>query len=140
MGDKICIVKPHTDLVYDTIVRGILSKRHKELVSPRVYVLVTDNKFDFYNIVDIANNEYQILDRALENAIVKRIFTIYQLADFLINDLEKDIKKYKSKLFIITRDFYLRDEQIQKKRKIHTLCLYLSDIHHNIFHHCFQMH
>lgn len=35
LGDKICIVKPHTDLVCDTIVRGILSKRHKELVSPR---------------------------------------------------------------------------------------------------------
>ena len=34
LGDKICIVKPHTDLVCDTIVRGILSKRHKELVSP----------------------------------------------------------------------------------------------------------
>ena len=125
LGDKICIVKPHTDLVCDTIVRGILSKRHKELVAPRVYVLVRDNKFDFYNIVDIANNEYQILDRALENAIVKRIFTIYQLADFLINDLEKDIKKYKSKLFIITRDFYLRDEQIQKKRKIHTLYVFI---------------
>jgi hypothetical protein len=32
----------------------------------------------------------------------------------LIRDLEKDIKKYKykSKLFIITGDFYLRDEQI----------------------------
>jgi len=63
---------------------------------------------------------------SLENAIVKRIFTIYQLADFLITDLEKDIKKYKSKLFIITRDFYLRDEQIWKKRKIHTHFMSLS--------------
>jgi hypothetical protein len=32
-------------------------------------------------------------------------------------DLEKDIKKYKSKLFIITGDFYLRDEQISKHDK-----------------------
>ena len=32
-------------------------------------------------------------------------------------DLEKDIKKYKSKLFIITGDFYLRDEQITKHDK-----------------------
>jgi hypothetical protein len=32
-------------------------------------------------------------------------------------DLEKDIKKYKSKLFIITGDFYLGDSQISKHDK-----------------------
>ena len=117
LGDKICIVKPNTDLVCDTIVRGILPKRHLGLESPTVYVLVTDNKFDFYNITEIADKKYQILKRVLENVIVKRIFTIYQLADFLIRDLEKDIKKYKSKLFIITGDFYTRDEQISKQDK-----------------------
>jgi hypothetical protein len=118
LGDKICIVKPHTDLVCDTIVRGILPKRHQGLESPTVYVLVTDNKFDFYNITEIANTKYQILDRVLENVIVKRIFTIYQLTDFLIRDLEKDIKKYKSKLFILTGDFFLHsDSQIAKQDK-----------------------
>ena len=117
LGDKICIVKPSSNLVCETIVRGILPKRHNGLESPTVYVLVVDNKFDFYNITEIANTKYQILNKVLENVIVKRIFTIYQLADFLIMDLEKDIKKYKSKLFIITGDFYLRDEQITKHDK-----------------------
>jgi hypothetical protein len=44
---------------------------------------------------------------------------IYNLAmdRFLIINLEKDIKKYKSKLFIITGDFYLRNEQISKGDK-----------------------
>ena len=50
IGDIACFVKPHTDFVCDTIVRGILPKRHLGLESPTVYVLVTDNKFDFYNI------------------------------------------------------------------------------------------
>jgi hypothetical protein len=117
LGDKICIVKPHTDLVCDIIVRGILPKRHNGLESPTVYVLIADNKFDFYNITEIAN-KYQILDRVLENVIVKRIFTIYQLADSLIMDLEKDIKKYNSKLFIITGDFFLySDSQVSKEEK-----------------------
>jgi hypothetical protein len=54
----------------------------------------------------------------LENVIVKRIFTIYQLAHFLIIDLEKDLKKYKSKLFIITGDFFIHsDTQISKQDK-----------------------
>jgi hypothetical protein len=118
LGDKICIVKPHTDLVCDTIVRGILPKRHSGLESPTVFVLIADNKFDFYNIVEIANTKYQILDRVLENVIVKRIFTIYQLAESLIIDLEKDIKKYKSKLVIITGNFFLySDAQTAKEDK-----------------------
>ena len=48
IGDIACLVKPHSDFVCDTIVRGILPKRHNGLESPTVYVLVTDNKFDFY--------------------------------------------------------------------------------------------
>jgi hypothetical protein len=87
LGDIACFVKPHSDFVCDTIVRGILPKRHNGLESPTVYVLVSDNKFDFYNITEIADKKYRILDRALERIIVKRIFTIHQLAHFLIIDL-----------------------------------------------------
>ena len=117
IGEIACFVKPHTDFVCDTIVRGILPKRHNGLESPTVYVLVTDNKFDFYNITDIADKKYKILDRALQRIIVQRIFTIHQLAHFLIIDLEKDLKKYKSKLMVITGDFFLSDSQITKQDK-----------------------
>ena len=74
-GDIACFVKPHSDFVCDTIVRGILPKRHNGLESPIVFVLVTDNKFDFYNITEIADKKYRILDRALERIIVKRWFS-----------------------------------------------------------------
>jgi hypothetical protein len=47
IGDIACFVKPHSDFVCDTTVRGLLQKRHNGLESPTVYVLVTDNKFDF---------------------------------------------------------------------------------------------
>ena len=117
IGDVACFVKPHSDFVCDTIVRGILPKRHNGLESPTVYVLVTDNKFDFYNITEVADKKYKILDRALKNIIVRRVFTIYQLAHFLIKELEKDITKYKSKLVVITGDFYLSDSQITKQDK-----------------------
>ena len=92
-------------------------KQHNGLESPTVYVLVTDNKFDFYNITEIADKKYKILDRALKNVIVRRIFTIHQLAHFLIIELEKDLKKYKSKLVVITGDFFLSDPQITKEDK-----------------------
>ena len=92
IGDIACFIKPHSDFVCDTIVRNILPKRHNGLESPTVYGLVTDNKFEFYNIPEIADKKYRILDRALKNIIVRRIFTIHQLAHFLIIDLEKDLK------------------------------------------------
>ena len=100
IGDIACFVKPHSDFVCDTIVRGLLPKRHNGLESSTVYVLVTDNKFDFYNITDIADKKYRISDRALKRIIVQRVFTIYQLAHFLIKELEKDLEKYKSKLLV----------------------------------------
>ncbi|HEU5461454.1 MAG TPA: hypothetical protein VFU79_04195 [Nitrososphaeraceae archaeon] len=117
IGDIACFVKSYSDFVCDTIVRGILPKRHGGLESPTAFVLITDNNFDFYNITEIADKKYKILDRALQRVIVKRIFTIHQLAHFLIMDLEKDIKKYKSKLLIITGDFFLSDPQITKEDK-----------------------
>ncbi len=112
IGDIACFVKPHSDFVCDTIVRGIVPKRHNGLESPTVYVLVTDNKFDFYNITEIADKKYKILDRTLKNVIVRRMFTIYQLAHFLIKELEKDLEKYKSKLVVITGDLFLSYAQI----------------------------
>ena len=117
LGDIACFVKPHSDFVCDTIIRGILPKRHNGLQSPTVYVLVTDNKFDFYNITEIADKKYMILDKVLKKVIVRRMFTIYQLAHFLIIDLGKDITKYKSKLVVITGDFFLSDPQITKHDK-----------------------
>ena len=117
IGDIVCFVKPHSDFVCDTIVRGILPKRHNGLESPTVYVLVTDNKFYFYNITEIADKKYQILDRVLKNVIVQRMFTIHQLAYFLIKELEKDLEKYKPKLLVITGDFFLSDPQITKEDK-----------------------
>jgi hypothetical protein len=92
-------------------------KRHNGLDSPTVFVLITDNKFDFYNITETADKKYRILDRALERIIVKRVFTIHQLAHFLIIDLEKDLKKYQSKLLVITGNFFLSDSQITKEDK-----------------------
>ena len=72
LGDIACFVKPHSDFVCDTIVRGILPKRHNGLESPTIFVLIADNKFDFYNITEIADRKYRILDRTLKNVIVRR--------------------------------------------------------------------
>ena len=74
-----------------------------------------------YNITEIADKKYKILDRAIKNVIIRRIFTIYTIEHFLIKELEKDLEKYKSKLVVITGDFFLFNQQITKQDKD---CLY----------------
>ena len=118
LGDKVCFVKTSLDLFCDTIVRGLLPKKSGGLESANVYVLVADNRLDFYKIVEKAHKKYKMnLDIVLNHTMVKRVFTIYQLAHFLIFDLAKDIKKYNSKLAIITGDFFLNDPYIEKEEK-----------------------
>ena len=79
IGDIACFVKPHSDFICDTIVRGILPKPHNGLESPTVYVLVTDNKFDFYNITEIADKKYKITHviYVLSKILLTKIFVIY---------------------------------------------------------------
>jgi hypothetical protein len=70
-----------------------LPKRHNDLESPTVYVLITDNKFDFYNITEIADKKYKILDRALKNIIVKRIFYNTSIGTFFDKRIGKVFRK-----------------------------------------------
>ena len=77
--------------------------------------MIRNNKFDFYNITEIADKKYRILDRALKRIIVKRDFSIYQLADFLIIDLERDSEKYKSKLVVVRGDLSFQTHKLQEK-------------------------
>jgi hypothetical protein len=63
------------------------------LESPTVFVLVTDNKFDFYNITEIAVNKYKILDRALKNVIVRKGFYNTSIGTVLDNRFRKRYNK-----------------------------------------------
>jgi hypothetical protein len=94
LGGIAGFVKPDSDFVCDTIVRGRLPKRHNGLESPTVYVLVTDNKFDFYNITEIADKKYRILDRSIKKYHSKKSFHNISIGSFLNNRFRKrDSKK-----------------------------------------------
>ena len=64
-----------------------------DLESPTVYVLVTDNKFDFYNITDIADKKYKILDRALKHINSKKDFHNTSIGTFFDNRFRKRYRK-----------------------------------------------
>ena len=70
-----------------------LPKRHNGLESPTVYVLVTDNKFDFYNITDIADKKYKILDRVLKSIIVQKSFYNLSISSLFDKRIGKGFRK-----------------------------------------------
>ncbi len=70
-----------------------MPKRHNGLDSPSVFVLVTDNKFDFYNITEIADKKYRILNKILERIIVKRKFHNTSIGTLFDNRFRKRFKK-----------------------------------------------
>jgi hypothetical protein len=72
--------------------------------------LVTDNKFDFYNITEIADKKYRILDRSIKKYHSKKDFHNLSIGTLF----DKRIRKYKSKILVITGDFFLSDPQITK--------------------------
>ena len=106
IGDIACFVKPHSDFVCNTIVRGILPKRHNGLESPTVFVLVTDNKFDFYKITDIADKKYKILDRALKNIIVQKDVHNLSIGIFFDNRFRKEFRKIQIQIIDYNRRLF----------------------------------
>jgi hypothetical protein len=53
----------------------------------------------------------------LNNIIISRVFTIYQLADIVINVLPKVIEQYDAKMVVVSDllDMFIRDPQIEVK-------------------------
>ncbi len=112
-GDKICFVNHDKEIISDTIVRGLLPKRFGGLESQNILVITSDNYgFDFYQCISIAKKRYGMdINKILDNTIIIRLFTIHQLTETIIYELEKLIKKFKSKLVVVISDLFLLDLQ-----------------------------
>jgi len=119
-GDKISFVDCD-ELVSDIIVKGLLPKRYGGLESSNVLVITSNNKFDFYQCVNLAKKKYGMdVNKVLDHVIITRVFTIYQLAETLIHELFELMEKFQSKLLVIISDLFLLNsvkEQIEQEEK-----------------------
>jgi hypothetical protein len=81
-----------------------------------VILVDSGNSTDFYQYVNFARQYYSrdVLSRVLSNTIITRPFTVYQLADIVINQLPKVIEQYDAKMVIVSDllDMFARDPQI----------------------------
>ena len=68
-----------------------------------VILVDSGNSTDFYQYINFAKQYYNndVISRVLNNTIVARPFTVYQLADIVINQLPKVIQQYEAKILVV---------------------------------------
>ena len=76
----------------------MVPKRHNGLDSPTVFVMIADHKFDFYNITEIADKKYRILDRTLKKCNSTKVFHNTSIGTFLDNRFRKRFRKIQIKI------------------------------------------
>src|SRR5919202_2755 len=82
-----------------------------------VIVVAAGNNIDFYEYVNFARQYYRrdVISRVLNNTIITRPFTVYQLADIVINQLPNVIQQYDAKMVVVSDllDMFIGDPQIE---------------------------
>ena len=94
--------------------------------SPKVIVIdAAGNSLDiFYLYVNFARQYYGLdIKKVLENTIITRAFTIYQLANIIIHKLPRVVQQFDVKLIVIfdLLDMFLRDPQIEIEEAEHII-------------------
>lgn len=111
-GDKVCLVNFDNNLISNIIIKGLLSRKNYGLESPNVLVITSNNKFDFYNCVNVAKKNYGMnINKVLDHVLISRVFTIYQLTQKIIYEIPILIEKFRTKLLVIISDLFLSELQ-----------------------------
>jgi len=101
-GQKLSISGTHTQKIIERIcVRTQLSHRYGGLDS-KVLLVDGANSSDLYQCVDFAQQYGLDVNKIFDGIISSRAFTIYQLADTIINELPNAIEQHNTKVVIIT--------------------------------------
>jgi hypothetical protein len=99
---KICLAGIHTQkLVERLCVRAQLPCRYGGLDS-KVLLIDGANSSDLYQCVDFAQQYGLDAKKILAGIISCRTFTVYQIANLIVNELHRAIKQYDVKIVVIT--------------------------------------
>ena len=102
LNDKLCISGIQTQKIIERIcVRAQLPSRYGGLNS-KVLLVDGANSSDLYQCVDFAQQYGLNVNKILDGVISSRAFTVYQLANTIIQELPFIIKEYGVKIVIIT--------------------------------------
>jgi hypothetical protein len=113
---KICLAGIHTQKIVERLcVRAQLPYRYGGLDS-KVLLIDGANSSDLYQCVDFAQQYGLDVRKILSGIISCRTFTVYQLANLIVNELQNAIRQYDTKIVIITHllHFFTNDPYLNK--------------------------
>ena len=121
--DCVCIVgkREYTNAILMRLgVRALMSKRQGGFESTNVIFIDAGNNSDVYQCVNFARQYGLDIKKVLQSIMVTRAFTIYQLADLLINELPRVIQRFDVKVIMIADllNLFTNDPNIDRNEAI----------------------
>ena len=107
-GESVCIVAANEKypniLITRLCIRALMSNRQGGFNSSKVIFVDAGNTSDIYQCVNFARQYGLNIKKVLQSIVVSRSFTIYQLANMIINELPKVIEQFAETRVIIISD------------------------------------
>ncbi len=115
--DRVCVVgnKKYTNMIVTRLcIRALMSKRVGGFDAPNIIIIDGGNSLDFYLFVNFARQYGLDTKSILQQIIVSRAFTVYQLTDLIITELPKIIQHYNSNMVVISNflEMFLREPRL----------------------------
>jgi DNA-directed RNA polymerase subunit RPC12/RpoP len=129
-GDTLGIISDNSNNIkYTNIlmtrlsIRSLLSKRQGGVGSPFVITIDAGNSLDFFQYVNFARQYGLDIEKILQRIIVSRAFTVYQLADLVINKLPEVIKQFDTRLVVVSDllHMFVHDPNVDRKEAINLI-------------------
>ena len=121
-GESVCVVsanKMYNNILLTRLcIRALMSERQGGFNSSKVIFVDASNTLDIYQYINFARQYGLNIKKALQSIIISRSFTMYQLANILINELSKVIEQFDGTKVIIISDLlymFVNDPQVQIK-------------------------
>lgn len=129
----LCISGSNANLLLTRLcVRSLLPAKYGGLGSPYAVIVDAGNRSDFYQTVNFIKQYGLHLRKTLDQIVVSRTFTIYQLKSILTRELPRVIQKYQPGVLIVPGLLDLFDDPNIKRKEarkvIERIMKRLSDI------------
>ena len=123
--DCVCIIgeRKYTNAILMRLcVRALISNKEQdsrrllsESAKKAIFIDAGGNNLDIYLCVNFARQYGLDIKKVLQNIIITRVFTIYQLANLIIYELPNAIQKLEAKVIVISDllNMFIRDPQIE---------------------------
>ena len=115
IGERVCLIGNCSTIVDRLCITALLPERHGGFGSRHVIIIDAGNSSDIYSCVDIAREVGLDIRDILRRIVVSRPFTIYQLTNLVINGLPDVIRKFDTKVIIISDKLhmFLKDPSVR---------------------------